>query len=84
MVLGESGVIIINKIYRLCPPPQNSSHRTNIFCHIAQCAVVFDIWLGEDLTPQGGRTVILTKGEEKEEGGEIREEEQHGWTEVRL
>ena len=46
--------------------------------------MVFDIWLGEDLTPQGGRTVILTKGEEKEEGGEIGEEEQHGWAKVRL
>ena len=49
----------------------------------AHCAaLVFDIWLREDLTPQqqqGGRTVILTKGEEEEEGGEVREDgEQHG------
>ena len=34
----------------------------------AQCSLVFDIWLGEDLQA-AGRTVILTKGEEEEEGG---------------
>ena len=57
----------------------------------AQCSLVFDIWLGEDLqagvdcysqgspllpqrmnfqkSSKRGRTVILTKGEEEEEGG---------------
>ena len=46
---------------------------------VAQRAkLLFDIWLREDLTPaQGGRTVILTKGEEEEEG-EVGGVEKHG------
>ena len=47
---------------------------------VAQCAkLLFDIWLREDLTEagSGGRTVILTKGEE-EEGGEVWGVDQHG------